>query len=54
MCPEVVVGTGKIACLNKKVTASTYDIAHYPDLKEKYNLMSVINDINVHFGKDNY
>ena len=57
MCPEVVVGTGKIASLNKNVTASTIDIAHFPDLKAKYNVMSVpcmiVNDEKVHFGKKN-
>ena len=57
MCPEVVVGTGKIASLNNNIKASTIDIAHFPELKEKYNVMSVpcmiINDTEVHFGKKN-
>ena len=57
MCPEVVVGSGKIASLNEHIKASTYDIAHFPDLKAKYNVMSVpcmvINDTAVHFGKKN-
>ena len=57
MCPEVVVGTGKIASLNANVRASAIDIAHFPDLKAKYNVMSVpcmiINDQTVHFGKKN-
>lgn len=57
MCPDVVVGTGKIASLNNYVTASAIDIAHFPEIKQKYNVMSVpcmiINDEVVHFGKKN-
>ncbi len=55
MCPEVVVGAGRIASLNSNVAASTIDIAHFPEIKAKYNVMSVpcmiINDEVVHFGK---
>ena len=57
MCPEVVVGTGKIASLNKNITASTVDVVLFPELKEKYNVMSVpcmiINDEVINFGKKN-
>lgn len=57
MCPEVVVATGKIASINDNVVSSAIDINHYPELKEKYNVMSVpcmvINDKTVHFGKKN-
>ena len=57
MCPEVVVGTGKIASLNKNITSNIIDIAHFPEIKSKYNVMSVpcllINDEYVHFGKKN-
>ena len=57
MCPEVVVGAGKIASLNDNVVANTIDINHFPELKTKYNVMSVpcmvINDELVHFGKKN-
>ena len=39
------------------VTADVYDIAHFPELKEKYNVMSVpclvINQDKVTFGKKN-
>ncbi|MFI3226619.1 MAG: FAD-dependent oxidoreductase [Clostridia bacterium] len=55
MCPEVVVATGKIASLNENIIANTIDIAHFPEIKQKYNVMSVpcmiINDDIVQFGK---
>ena len=55
MCPEVVVGTGKIASLNNNINANIIDISHFPDIKEKYNVMSVpcmvVNDKDVYFGK---
>lgn len=55
MCPEVVMGTQKIAALNKNVSAEMYDLMHFPKLKEKYKVMSVpcmiVNDTQVHFGR---
>ena len=57
MCPDLVVAAQRIASLNPLVTAEVYDIAHFPDLKEKYNVMSipclVINQDQVAFGKKN-
>lgn len=57
MCPDLVVAAQRIASLNLLVTAEVYDIAHFPDLKEKYNVMSVpcliINQDQVTFGKKN-
>ena len=57
MCPDLVVAAQRIASLNPLVTAEVYDIAHFPDLKEKYNVMSVpcliINQDQVTFGKKN-
>ena len=39
----------------KMITADVYDLQYYPNLKEKYNIMSVpcliINDDEVHFGR---
>ena len=39
------------------MTAEIYDLNHYPDLREKYQVMSVpclvINDSQVTFGKKN-
>lgn len=55
MCPDVVMASQRLACENKNITASMYDLAHYPELKEKYNIMSVpcmiINDKEIYFGK---
>ena len=41
MCPDTVVASQRIAALNPNVTAEAYDLAHYPDLRERYNVMSV-------------
>ena len=48
----------RIAALNENVTAEVYDLTHFPDLREKYNVMSVpclvIDDgKTVTFGKKN-
>ena len=55
MCPEVVMATQRIAIENKNVEAQMFDLAHFPNLKEQYNIMSVpcmvINDKDVYFGK---
>lgn len=57
MCPEAVMGSQRIASLNTRVKAQMYDIQYYPDLKDKYNIMSVpciiLNDSEVVFGKKN-
>ena len=55
MCPEVVMATQRIAIENKNIEAQMFDLAHFPNLKEQYNIMSVpcmvINDKDVYFGK---
>ncbi|MCR5183353.1 MAG: FAD-dependent oxidoreductase [Opitutales bacterium] len=55
MCPDLVVAAQRMASLNPNITAEIYDLAHYPALKEKYQVMSVpcfvINDGPAHFGK---
>lgn len=55
MCPETVMSSQQIASKNKKVTAEMFDLSHFPNLKEKYNVMSVpctiINDKKIIFGK---
>ena len=56
MCPDLVVAAQRIASLNPQVTADVYDLAHFPELREQYNVMSVpclvINDgETVSFGK---
>lgn len=57
MCPELVVAAQKIASQNQNVTAEVYDISHFEELRNKYNVMSVpcliINDEKVSFGKKN-
>lgn len=55
MCPATVMAAGRIAAENDMVKVRTYDLALYPDLKERYQIMSVpciiINDETVEFGK---
>ena len=55
MCPEVVVATCKMATLNNNAKVSIMDIAHFPEIKKAYKVMSVpcmvVNDDVVQFGK---
>ena len=55
MCPEVVMAAQRIALENPHIQAEMFDLAHYPELKEKYQIMSVpcliLNDSRVSFGK---
>ena len=57
MCPDLVVATQRIAAENLNVTAHVYDIRHFENLKNQYNVMSVpclvINNEKVSFGKKN-
>jgi len=57
MCPDLVVAAQRIAAANANVTAHVYDIRHFENLKNQYNVMSVpcmvINDNKVLFGKKN-
>ncbi len=58
MCPETVVAAQRVAAGNEGVRAEVYDIAHAPELKERYNVMSVpcvvVNDgEKVLFGRKN-
>ena len=41
MCPDVVTAVQRIAAERADVRADIYDIRHFPDLKKKYNVMSV-------------
>ena len=47
----------KAAAVSDKIEAEMFDLMHYPELKEKYQVMSVpcmiINDKDVYFGKKN-
>lgn len=55
MCPDLVMAAQRIALENPKVQTDIYDMAHFPELKEKYRIMSVpcmiINEKRVYFGR---
>ncbi|WP_099468159.1 FAD-dependent oxidoreductase [Konateibacter massiliensis] len=55
MCPETVMAAQKAASVSEHIEAEMIDLMHYPELKKKYQVMSVpcmvINDEVVHFGK---
>ena len=57
MCPDLVVAAQRIASLNSNVSAEVYDLNHFPDLRDKYQVMSVpcmiINGGESSFGKKN-
>ena len=56
MCPELVTSAQRIAAENKLVTAEVYDLNHFPEIRDKYNVMSVpclIVGDKVSFGKKN-
>lgn len=54
-CPEVVTATQRIALENPGITTDVFDIAHFPEIRERYNVMSVpalsVNGKIVAFGK---
>jgi thioredoxin reductase (NADPH) len=55
MCPDLVAAAQRIASINPKVSAHVYDIRHFENLKNRYNVMSVpclvLNDETIFFGK---
>ena len=57
MCPDLVVATQRIAAENPRITAEVYDIRHFEEIKNRFNVMSVpclvVNDEKVSFGKKN-
>lgn len=57
MCPELVTAAQKIAAVNPMVSAEVYDLNHFPEMRDKYQVMSVpclvINDKKPIFGKKN-
>ena len=57
LCPELVMAAQRMAAENSNITAEAYDLNHFPDLREKYKVMSVpclvINDHLVSFWKKN-
>ena len=57
MCPELVTAAQRIAAANSQVTAEVYDLNHFPELKERYQVMSVpcllVDERAPAFGKKN-
>lgn len=57
MCPDLVTAVQRIAASNDNITADIYDLNYFPELRDKYKVMSVpcliINDDMVSFGKKN-
>ena len=57
MCPETVMSAQRTAALSENIEAHMLDLAHFPQLKEKYKVMSVpcivVNDEKIYFGKKN-
>ena len=39
MCPELVTAAQRIAAENPHITAQVYDLNHFPDLRERYQVM---------------
>jgi len=56
-CPELVMAAQRMAAANPMIRAEAYDINHFSDLRDKFNVMSVpclvLNDSEVSFGKKN-
>ncbi len=54
-CPDVVMGTQRIAALNPGITAEMYDLSKFPEIKTKYNIMAVpcliVDGTETYFGK---
>lgn len=58
MCPELVTAAQRIAAENPAVSAHVYDLNHFPDLRDQYQVMSVPclvinNGQKISFGKKN-
>ncbi len=54
-CPDVVMGTQRIAALNSNITAEMYDLSKFPEIKTKFNIMAVpcliVDGKDTYFGK---
>ena len=57
LCPDLVMAAQRMAAENPLISAEAYDLNHFPELRERYKVMSVpclvINDDIVSFGKKN-
>jgi thioredoxin reductase (NADPH) len=57
ICPDLVMAAQRLATENPRITAEAYDLNHFPDLRDRYQVMSVpcllVNDRVAGFGKKN-
>ena len=58
MCPELVTAVQRLAVENEHITAEVYDLNHFPEIRDRYNVMSVpclvVGDgKTISFGKKN-
>jgi len=58
MCPDVVQACQRIGALNGNITAEMVDLQYYPELRDKFSILSIpaliINDKDVLFGKKSF
>jgi len=58
MCPDVVQACQRIAALNDSITAEMVDLRYYPELRDRFNILSIpaliINDEDVLFGRKTF
>jgi len=58
MCPDVVQACQRIGALNGNITAEMVDLQYYPELRDKFSILSIpaliINDKDVLFGKKGF
>lgn len=57
MCPDTVKAAQRIAAENPRITAEAYDLNHFPELRDRYKVMSVpcvvVDGEKVSFGRKN-
>ena len=58
MCPDVVQACQRIGVLNGNITAEMVDLQYYPELRDKYSILSIpaliIDDSDIVFGKKGF